>query len=131
MSLDFTQDYSNHNLLDDIHRYTKIYKLTPMEVTDVSQGDILLLKTDCGEYGMFIATADTNEEDKVLHVSKLVEYEFVQDKPKPYKNNNPDTDNNCDCCHGDSSLCYSNCDCGCIKEQPVCNCPNCNCSSCK
>ncbi len=27
MSLDFTQDYSNHNLLENIHRYKKLYKV--------------------------------------------------------------------------------------------------------
>lgn len=74
MSLDFTQDYSNHNLLDNIHKYTKVYKLQPVNADDVVKGDTVLLKTSCGEYGVFIATEDSTET--TMHLSKLIEFEF-------------------------------------------------------
>lgn len=77
MSLDFTYDYSNHTLLDDIHKYSKIFKLVEVTSEEVTKGDQLLLKTPCNEYGMFIAVNDTSE-DGTLHLSKLIEFDFTK-----------------------------------------------------
>lgn len=76
MSLDFTYDYSNHTLLDNANKYSKLYKLIPVEASQVTKGDLVLVKTDCGKYGLFISVDDTNE-DNVLHLSSYHELDFV------------------------------------------------------
>lgn len=75
MSIDFTKDYSNHTLLDNKRKYKEVYRLEPSEFTDVKKGDLLLLKTMCGCYGVFMATADS-DEDGTLHVTRYAEIEF-------------------------------------------------------
>lgn len=146
MSLDFTHDYSNHNLLDNAHKYTKIYKLSPTDTMNVHCGDKLLLQTTCGEYGLFIATEDTGE-DGILHVTQLREFSFTKDGTITYpddysmngsgngSNDNNSTNNACDC---DPSLCDPECACGCTPASSTtsCNCSNhntintsCNCGS--
>lgn len=110
MSLDFTHDYSNHSLIDNSHRYSKLYKLSSIDSINVKCGDKLLLQTECGEYSMFIATEDTGE-DGILHLSKLVEFNFTKDGESIFPTNtmsnvNSNTDinisncqSNCHCCH--------------------------------
>lgn len=77
MSLDFTYDYSNHTLLDNSHKYTKLYKLVPVEASSILKGDTLLLQTSCGDYGMFISI-DNPSPDGTLHLSKLLEFDFTK-----------------------------------------------------
>jgi len=77
MSIDFTKDYSDHVLLDNKRKYREIYKLSPSEAVDISKGDLLLLKTMCGCYGVFMATADS-DEDGTLHVTRYAEIEFAK-----------------------------------------------------
>lgn len=78
MSLEYTHDYTNHNLLDDKnHRYTKLYKLVSAEASDVKKGDLVLLKTAGGRFGVFIAFEDTTE-DNALHLSKYSEFDFTK-----------------------------------------------------
>jgi hypothetical protein len=76
MSLDYTKDYSNHLLLDNKAKYSKIYKITESEASELSKGDIILLKTPCGKFGLFIVTADTGN-DGTIHVSKYTDQEFI------------------------------------------------------
>lgn len=77
MSLDFTRDYSNHELLDNKNKYTELYKLYPAAAQDVSKGDIILLKTACGRYGLFVAVADPSE-DNTLHLTNYSEVDFIK-----------------------------------------------------
>lgn len=77
MAIDFTRDYSDHVLLDNKRKYKEIYKLSPSEASDISKGDLVLLKTMCGCYGVFMATADS-DEDGTLHVTKYAEVEFAK-----------------------------------------------------
>lgn len=77
MSLDYTRDYSNHVLLDNKAKYSKIYKLsTTTDVADIEKGDILLLQTPCGKWGLFIALSAA-DEDGTLHLSKYSDQEFI------------------------------------------------------
>jgi hypothetical protein len=77
MSLDYTRDYSNHVLLDNKAKYSKIYKLpTESDATDIEKGDILLLQTPCGKWGLFIALSAA-DEDGTLHLAKYSDQEFI------------------------------------------------------
>ena len=77
MSLDYVRDYSNHVLLDNKSKYSKLYKITAeSDATDIEKGDIVLLKTPCGKWGLFIALSEA-EEDGTLHLSKYTDQEFI------------------------------------------------------
>ena len=78
MSLDFQHDYSNHELLANKNRYTELFKLDAAAPSDVHKGDLILLKTSCGKYGIFIAVSES-DEDGTLHLSKYSDYEFSKD----------------------------------------------------
>ena len=77
MSLDYTLDYSNHVLLDSKNRYKDLYKLYKTEAENISRGDLVLVKTPCGKYGIFVAIDDTGE-DGALHLTQYSELEFVK-----------------------------------------------------
>lgn len=77
MSLDYVRDYSNHVLLDNKAKYSKIYKLPKeSDVVDIEKGDIILLQTPCGKWGLFIALSAA-DEDGTLHLSKYTDQEFI------------------------------------------------------
>lgn len=76
MSIEFTRDYSNHTLLDNKNKYTELYKLSRSEASDVHKGDLLLLKTQCGRYGIFMAV-DEPDDDNTLHLTKYYETDFI------------------------------------------------------
>lgn len=102
MSLDFTRDFSNSNLLSNKNVYTDIYKLDLVESQSINCGDKLLLKFTDGSYSLFIATS-APDEDGTLHLSKLTEFDFV-------KNTGVNTN------HSSNTQCNpNNCstDCGC------------------
>lgn len=77
MSIDYTHDYSDHVLLDNKNKYTELYKLSGSTAADVNAGDLLLLKTACGRYGIFVALS-TADEDGTLHLSKYSEVDFIK-----------------------------------------------------
>ena len=77
MTIDFTHDYSDHVLLDSRNKYTELYALSPTSAENVHRGDILLLKTACGRYGLFIAVSSPSE-DGTLHLSKYLETDFIK-----------------------------------------------------
>ena len=77
MAIDFTRDYSEHVLLDNKRKYREIYKLAPSEASDISKGDLVLLKSACGCYNIFMAIADA-DEDGTLHLTKYSEMEFAK-----------------------------------------------------
>jgi hypothetical protein len=77
MSVDFSTDYSNHTLLDNKAKYEKIYMLSEAEATDVHKGDLVLLKTPCGQYRLYMATADS-DEDNTLHLTRYAEVDFYK-----------------------------------------------------
>jgi hypothetical protein len=76
MSLDYTRDYSNHVLLDNKAKYSKIYKIAESDASDIEKGDLILLKTPCGKWGLFIALSAA-DEDGTLHLSKYTDQEFI------------------------------------------------------
>jgi hypothetical protein len=77
MSIEYTRDYSNHTLLDNKNKYTELYKLSSAEASDVHKGDLLLLKTQCGRYGIFMAS-DEPDPDNTLHLTKYYEIDFIK-----------------------------------------------------
>ena len=77
MSIDFQYDYANHTLLDNKSKYSKIYKLTEVEASDVSLGDLVLLKTTCGQYRLYMATGPA-DEDNTLHLTRYAEIDFAK-----------------------------------------------------
>lgn len=77
MSLDFTKDYSNHVLLDNKSKYSKLYKLGEADSSDVHRGDLVLLQTPCGKFGLFLALDDASE-DGTLHLTKYSEVDFYK-----------------------------------------------------
>lgn len=77
MSIDYTTDYTNHTLLDNKAKYDKIYKLTEVEASDVNKGDLVLLKTPCGQYRLYMATAPA-DEDNTLHLTRYAEVDFIK-----------------------------------------------------
>ena len=77
MSVDYTRDYSNHTLLDNQAHYSKIYKLDEIQASDGHKGDLILLKTPCGQYRLYIATGDS-DEDNTLHLSRYSEIDFFK-----------------------------------------------------
>jgi len=81
MSIDYNVDYSNHTLLDNKAHYSKIFKLDEIAPSDVHRGDLIVLKTPCGQYRMYIAIDDA-DEDNTLHLSKYSEIEFAKAEPK-------------------------------------------------
>lgn len=83
MSLDFSHDYSNHELLSNKNRYSELYKLQSVTAENVNTGDLLLIKTACDKYGLFIAVAPS-EEDGTLHLSKFTAVDFTKDTPTIY-----------------------------------------------
>lgn len=80
MSVDFTLDYSNHTLLDSKPKYSNIYKLVEVDASAVKKGDLLLLKTPCGQYRLYMAIADS-DDDNTLHLSKYSEIDFAKADP--------------------------------------------------
>ena len=76
MSLDYVRDYSNHVLLDNKAKYSKIYKIAESDASDIEKGDLILLKTPCGKWGLFIALSAA-DEDGTLHLSKYTDQEFI------------------------------------------------------
>lgn len=77
MSLDYVRDYSNHVLLDNKAKYSKIYRLSEeSDASAVEKGDVLLLKMPCGKYGLFVALSSA-DEDGTLHLSKYSDQEFI------------------------------------------------------
>lgn len=113
MSIDYTYDYSNHVLLDNKSKYSKIYSL--LLVTDVSSvkaGNKLLIKTSCGQYKLFIATEDA-ESDGTLHLTPYSEVDFSKEPEK-------DDSDDCSCIKQ-----Y----CGCQNSNP-CSESNYSCNSC-
>lgn len=77
MSVDYNVDYSNHTLLDNKSKYSKIYKLTEIQASGVSQGDLLLLKTPCGQYRLYMSIAAA-DEDNTLHLTRYSEIDFAK-----------------------------------------------------
>lgn len=77
MSIDFHHDYSDHTLLDNKRKYREIYKLSPAEAADLHKGDLVLLKTFCGCFGVYFVTADS-DEDNTIHVTKYAEIDFAK-----------------------------------------------------
>lgn len=77
MSLDYTTEYANHTLLDNKSKYSKIYKLKEVEASDISLGDLVLLKTPCGQYRLYMATGEA-DEDNTLHLTKYAEIDFYK-----------------------------------------------------
>jgi len=77
VSIDYTYDYSDHVLLDNKSKYKELYKLYQTTAADVHKGDLVLIKTGCGCYKIFMATADTGE-DNSLHLTQYSEVEFVK-----------------------------------------------------
>lgn len=77
MSVDFSTDYSNHTLLDNKAKYSKIYKLSEVEASDVEKGDLVLLKTPCGQYRLYMATS-SSDEDNTLHLTRYAEVDFIK-----------------------------------------------------
>lgn len=81
MALDYNQDYTNHTLLDNKPHYSKIYKLDEVEASDIHRGDLIVLKTPCGQYRMYLALDDA-DEDNTLHLSRYSEIEYAKAEPK-------------------------------------------------
>lgn len=77
MSLDYTVDYANHTLLDNKLKYSKIYKLSEIEASDVSMGDLILLKTPCGQYRLYMSIGSA-DEDNTLHLTRYAELDVCQ-----------------------------------------------------
>ena len=77
LSFDYTVDYANHTLLDNKSKYSKIYKLTEVEASDIDLGDLVLLKTPCGQYRLYMATGPA-DEDNTLHLTRYSEIDFAQ-----------------------------------------------------
>lgn len=77
MSIDFTHDYANHSLLENKNRYTELYKLDSSSASDIHKGDLVLLKTACGKYGIFIASSDP-DPDETLHLSPYSGVDFIK-----------------------------------------------------
>ena len=77
MSIDFHHDYSDHTLLDNKRKYREIYKLEPAEASEIHKGDLVLVKTFCGCFGVFMASADS-DEDNTLHLIKYAEIDFAK-----------------------------------------------------
>lgn len=117
MSVDYNVEYYNHTLLDNQAKYDKIYKLTEVVASDVHRGDLVLLKTPCGQYKLYMAIDDSGE-DNTLHLTRYAEIDF-------YKSN---YDPNSDLVISESDSCGNqvnnncNCDCGCNS----CSCSNSN-----
>ncbi len=80
MSIDYTHDYTNHTLLDNKPHYSKIFKLDEIEASDVHRGDLIVLKTPCGQYRLYLALDDA-DEDNTLHLSRYSEIEFAKAEP--------------------------------------------------
>ena len=76
MSIDYQYDYANHSLVDNKIKYEKIYKLTEVIASDVTKGDLVLLKCPCGQYRLYMATADSSE-DNTLHLTPYSETDVV------------------------------------------------------
>lgn len=77
MSIEFTKDYSNHNLLNSTSKYTELYKLVPAEPADIKRGDLVLLKTPCGKYEVNLAVTDA-DENNTLKLTKYQEVEYTK-----------------------------------------------------
>lgn len=77
MSLDYTTDYTNHTLLDNKMKYEKVYKLTEVIASDITKGDLVLLKTPCGQYRLYMATAEA-DENNTLHLTRYAELEYIK-----------------------------------------------------
>lgn len=77
MSVDYTHDYSDHVLLDNKNKYTELYRLSSSTASAVNTGDLLLLKTACGRYGIFVALSSA-DADGTLHLSKYSEVDFIK-----------------------------------------------------
>ena len=77
MSIDFTTDYSNHTLIDNKAKYSKIYKLVEVEPSDINKGDLVLLKTPCGQYRLYMSISSA-DEDNTLHLTRYAEIDFVK-----------------------------------------------------
>lgn len=76
MSLDFNVDYSNHTLLDNKFKYSKIFKLSETSADAVSTGDLLLIQAPCGKYVLYMATR-TSDEDGTLHLTRYSEVDII------------------------------------------------------
>lgn len=76
MSIDYTHDYEPHTLLENKNRYTELYKLSSVTSSDVHTGDLVLLKSSCGQYGVFVSLSEP-DDDGTLHLSKYSEIEFI------------------------------------------------------
>lgn len=77
MSIEYTHDYANHVLLENKNRYTELYKLSSADAAEVSKGDLVLLKTVCGRYGIFVAVEDPSA-DGTLHLTPYAECDFIK-----------------------------------------------------
>lgn len=77
MSVDYTIDYSNHLLTDSKPKYSKIYKLEEIEASDVHRGNLVVLKTPCNQYRIYVALDDAGE-DNTLHLTRYSEIEFAK-----------------------------------------------------
>ena len=63
--------------MDNKAKYSKIYKLPEeSDASKIEKGDIILLKTPCGKWGLFIALSAA-DEDGILHLSKYTDQEFI------------------------------------------------------
>lgn len=83
MSLDFTDgytyDYSDHSLVDNKNKYEQLYKLYSANPEEIQLGEKVLVKTKAGQYGLFIAVADTSD-DGTLHLTKYSDLQFIKDE---------------------------------------------------
>lgn len=77
MSVDYNVDYSNHTLIDNKSKYSKIYKLTEVEASDVHLGDLILLRTPCNQFRLYMAIGDS-DEDNTLHLTRYSEIDFAK-----------------------------------------------------
>ena len=84
MSVEYTRDYSDHVLLDNKNKYSEIFKVYPAEPQDVHRGDVILLKTACGRFELFMALDDASMDENnkgALHLTKFAEVDFVPEVP--------------------------------------------------
>ena len=132
MSLDYTLDYSNHVLLDSKNRYKDLYKLYKTEAENISRGDLVLVKTPCGKYGIFVAIDDTGE-DGALHLTQYSELEFVKapDPNDPMHSVISDSNSCCDRYDSETGTCdCGGNDCHCADSSSSCGCGSSTSCSC-
>lgn len=135
MSIDYTYDYSNHVLLDNKSKYSKIYSLSLVDdASTVKAGYKLLIKTSCGQYKLFIATDDA-EPDGTLHLTPYSEVDFSKEPEKDDSDDSSCIKQYCGCQNSnpcsESNYSCNSCNSSNYGITSQCNCANnsCNCGS--